>query len=140
MEYQNFGNTVVVRLDPGDRIAESLLQVAKAESISAASITGIGATDDFTVGVFDLEKSDYNRMHYTGNHEINALVGNLTAKDGEPYLHLHITCTDQEGKVVGGHLLEGTVSLTAEIFLQSFEGLIDRKKNPVLGINQIRFA
>ena len=139
MEYQNFGNMMVVRLDKGDKIAESLLKAVKAERLSSASITGIGAVDDFEVGVFDLEKSDYNRFHYTGNHEINSLVGNLTAKDGAPYLHLHITCTDQEGKVVGGHLLDGNISLTAEIFLQPFDAKIERKYDETLGINQIRF-
>lgn len=139
MEYQNFGNTMVVRLDKGDKIAESLLKAVKAERLTAASITGIGAVDDFEVGVFDLEKSDYNRIRYTGNHEINALVGNLTTKDGAPYLHLHITCTNQDGKVVGGHLLDGSISLTAEIFLQPFDAKIERKYDETLGINQIRF-
>ena len=139
MEYRNYGNGVVVRLDPGDRILESLRKTVKAERLTAASITGIGAVDDFEVGVFDLEKSDYNRMRYTGNHEINALIGNLTAKDGEPYLHLHITCTDRDGRVVGGHLLEGRISLTAEIFIQPFEASIKRRHSETLNINQICF-
>ena len=139
MEFRNFGDMMVVRLDKGDKIAESLLKAVKAERLTAASVTGIGAVDDFEVGVFDLEKSDYNRIRYTGNHEINALVGNLTTKDGAPYLHLHITCTGKDGRVVGGHLFDGNVSLTAEIYVRPFDGLTDRKYDETLGINKIRF-
>ena len=139
MEYKNFGSTIVVRLDKGDEIVKSLFEVVKAEDLTAASITGIGAVDDFEVGVFDLERSDYDRIRYTGNHEINALTGNLTTKDGAPYIHLHITATGAGGKVVGGHLFEGNISLTAEIFLQVIGGKIERKYDKELGINRISF-
>ena len=59
MEYRLFDTTIIVRLDKGDRIAESLLTVAKKENIKAAEISGIGATDDFETGVFDPAKSSY---------------------------------------------------------------------------------
>lgn len=139
MDYRVFGKTIVVRLDKGDEIVNSLLNVAEKEKFTLASITGIGATDDFSVGVFDLNKADYDRMYYSGNHEINALMGDLTTKDGKPYLHLHITCTGPGGKVVGGHLFEAKISLTGEIFIQTEEGKTDRKFDPSVGINKIIF-
>ena len=139
MDYKNYGSTIVVRLDKGDEIAKRLLEVAEKEKCRFAYLTGIGAVDDFEVGVFDLEKADYNRARYAGNHEINALVGNLTTKDGKPYLHAHITCTGKDGTVVGGHLFYGKVSLTAEIFLQVIGGEVDRKFDPSVGINKITF-
>ena len=139
MDYKNYGSTIVVRLDKGDEIAKRLLEVAEKEKCRFAYLTGIGAVDDFEVGVFDLEKADYNRARYTGNHEINALVGNLTTKDGKPYLHAHITCTGKDGAVVGGHLFYGKISLTAEIFLQVIGGEVDRKYDASVGINKITF-
>ena len=139
MEYRVFDDTIVVRLDKGDGIAESLLAVARQAGVTLASVSGIGATDDFEVGVFDLAKGDYERIRYGGNHEITALVGNLTTKDGAPYLHLHITCAGAGGQVVAGHLFEGRISLTAEIFLQPIEANIERKFDETLGINQICF-
>ena len=139
MEYRVFDGTILVRLDKGDEITKSLLKVAEAEQISVASIDGIGATGDFTVGVFDLEASKYNHFHHVGNHEINSLVGNLTLKDGKPYLHLHITCTGLDGKVVGGHLIDATISLTAEIFIHTAHGKVDRRFDETLGINRISF-
>ena len=139
MEYKTFDDTIVVRLDKGDEIAQCLLQIAQAEGITAAAISGIGAIDEMEVGVFDLQKTDYNRIVYTGNHEINTLVGNLSTKDARPYLHLHITCTGAGGKVVGGHLFRGRISLTAEIFVRKIAGTVDRRFNPALGINTIVF-
>lgn len=139
MEYRVFEDTILVRLDKGDAIAKSLLEVAEKEGVTLASVSGIGATDDFEVGVFDLARSDYERYRFSGNHEIVALVGNLTTKDGAPYLHLHITCAGEGGKIVGGHLFEGIISLTAEIFLHKGAGRADRLRDETLGINKIRF-
>ena len=139
MDYRVFDKTIVVRLDKGDEIVKSLLEVAKKENCALASVSGIGAVDDFSVGVFDLAKSDYDRIRYTGNHEINALMGDLTTKDGQPYLHLHITCTGPGGKVVGGHLFEAKISLTGEIFIQTACGKADRRFDPSVGINKIVF-
>ena len=140
MEYKVFEDTIVVRLDKGDEIAKSLLDVAKKERMTLASVSGIGATDDFEVGVFDLARSDYEHFRFEGNHEIVALVGNITTKDGAPYLHLHITCAGEGGKIVGGHLFEGHISLTAEIFLAKGAGSADRQRDESLGINKIRFV
>ena len=139
MEIKTFGNVVAVRLDKGDEILESLLKVAKEEKIALASVSGIGATDNFEVGVFDLKKQDYIRTHYAGNHEINSLAGNLTTKNGEPYVHLHLTAAGPGGELVGGHLLRAAISLTAEIFLQKIDGSVDREFDETLKINRIKF-
>ena len=140
MEYKVFEDTVLVRLDKGDEIVTSILDVAKREHLTLASVSGIGATDDFEVGVFDLERSDYDHVRFHGNHEIVSLVGNLTTKEGAPYIHLHITCAGEGGRVVGGHLFEAKISLTAEIFLRKAAGRAERIRNESLGINQIRFS
>ena len=139
MEYKVCGDVVAVRLDKDDMISQSLTLVAEKEKISFATVSGIGATDDFEVGVFDLEKSDYDHIKYKGNHEILSLVGNFTLKDGKPYLHLHITCAGKNGKIVGGHLFDGHISLTAEIFLHVLKGEPTRKFDESLRINRISF-
>lgn len=139
MEYKVFGNQIVVRLDRGDEISESILKIAAMEKIALASISGIGATDDVEVGVFDTKKGTYNRFAFSGTHEITSLTGNLTTKDAEPYLHLHITLAGEAGKIVGGHLLRGIISLTAEIMITVVEGEAVRTYDSKLGINRIEF-
>ena len=139
MEYRVYEDTILVRLDKGDEVVKSLLAVAERESLTLASVSGIGATDDFEVGVFDLARADYEHFRFSGNHEIVSLVGNITTKEGAPYLHLHITCAGEGGRIVGGHLFEGKISLTAEIFLHTAAGSADRLRDETLGINKIRF-
>ena len=135
MKYVRKGNNIIVRLEVDDDINTKLLELAGKENITAGSLTGIGATDDFTVGVFDLEKSAYDKFSFTGNHEITALTGNFTTMNGEKYLHVHINCADKEGKLVGGHLLKARISLTAEIFVNVIDCDVDRKYDDALGIN-----
>ena len=139
MEYKRFDDVIALRLDKGDDIAESVYKVAKKEGITAASVSGIGATDNFTVGVFDTAKKEYEKFEFRDNCEINALVGNITQKDGEPYIHLHITATGKDGKVVGGPLVMGVISLTAEITITVLSGAISREFNEELGINRWKF-
>lgn len=139
MEYKRYENFIAVRLDKGDDITESIYRIAEKEDIKSAAVSGIGATDDFTVGVFDIAKKEYDRFDFYGNHEINSLVGNITEKDGKPYIHLHITATGKSCKVVGGHLIKGVISLTGEIVITVIGGKISREFDETLGINRWKF-
>lgn len=136
MEYSKNNDGVLLRLDPGDEIVENILKVAKEAKITTAEVSGIGATDDFEIGVFNLETKKYDLHKFTGNHEITNLCGSISVMDNEPYQHLHITCANYEGQCVGGHLLRANISLTCEIFIRKAEGSITRKKNEDIGINQ----
>ena len=140
MEYSRFENNLVVRLDKGDEICDALLKIAEAEQISCAAVTGIGATDNFCVGVFDIDKKAYDKYDFKGaNYEITSLCGNLTRMNGKAYQHLHMTCAGSEGRVVGGHLLNAVISLTCEITLSIIEGSVSRQRDASLGINKISF-
>ena len=139
MEYKKYQNFIALRLDKGDDIAESINKVATIERVKTAKVSGIGATDKFTVGVFDMSKKEYEKFEFCGNHEINALDGNITEKDGKPYIHLHITATGSGGKVVGGHLIKGVISLTGEIIITVIGGDIMREFDENLGINRWKF-
>lgn len=136
MQYTKNDDGILLRLDPGDEIVESILKVTKEAQITTAEVSGIGATDDFEIGVFNLDTKEYDLHQFTGNHEITNLCGSISVMDEEPYQHLHITCANFEGKCIGGHLLRANISLTCEIFIRKVQGLITRKKNEDIGINQ----
>ena len=53
MKYKRFGNTIVARIDRGEEILDKIRELAESESIKLASVTALGATNDFTVGVFN---------------------------------------------------------------------------------------
>lgn len=139
MEYKRFGSKIVLRLDAGDEIINSILKTAKEEKITLASVTGIGGTDDALIGVFNMDEKSYNRYAVTGTHEITSLVGNINTMNGKEYTHIHITLAGEGGQLIGGHLLSCVISLTAEIFIDVIDGQVDRKKDENLQINKFSF-
>ena len=140
MDYKVFEDgTIALRLDPGEEICESLLALAEKEKIRAATVYGLGATDDAVIGILDLNDKEYKTRPLKEPMEITMLVGNLSRKDGEAYLHAHINLGRTDGTVLGGHLNRAVISVTAEIFIRPLSGIIDRKANESMGINQMIF-
>lgn len=135
MVYKNCGGTIAVRMDRGEDILEKLEEIALSENIMFASITAIGAVDEFEAGTYDLRKKEYRKKLYRGSYEIVSLCGNITSKDGKPYLHLHIACSDETGKTIGGHLTKARVSVTCEMFILSVPNNTGRIADEQTGIN-----
>ena len=52
MEYRRFDDKIVARIDRGEEILEQVKELARRENITLASVTALGATNDFTVGVY----------------------------------------------------------------------------------------
>lgn len=126
MEYKREQNFLFLRLEKGEELLEALFALCQKENIRAGMVSGIGATNDVTLGLFDTEKKKYLSNTYTGDMEITSLTGNISQKKGEPYLHLHITVADGTNRVVGGHLSRCVISLTAEITMICSDMKTDR--------------
>lgn len=137
MKYRRIENHYVVKLDIGDEVVGSLTRLCAAEGILAGTVSGIGATDRVKIGLFDLAKKRYDSVILTGPMEITSLLGNVTTKDGQPYLHLHIQVGNDKMEVSGGHLFECFISVAGEIFITKLDGVIERRLDPLLGVNLI---
>ena len=135
MKYKRFENTIVARFDKGDEITESIKKIIAAENIKLAQLSAIGATDDFHIGIFNMETKQYKKMHITGMHEICSLNGTINTMNKEPYMHLHITAASGDGEVVGGHFFSGIICLTCEMIITVINGEVDRVHNDELNIN-----
>ena len=140
MEYRKFSQGYVLRLDPGEEIVDGLIRLAEQEKIQLASVTGLGAANDITVGIFNNAEKQFQARHCQGEYEIASLVGSITRKDGEPYLHLHITCgSPTTGEVYAGHLAKCVISATAELFVQTWDGQVGRRFSDRIGLNLLDF-
>ena len=98
MEYRRFDQVCIVRLDPGEDILEEVRAVSLAEGIRLASVQGLGAVDDFTVGVFDPVEKTYQANQFQGRYEIVSLTGTVSTMNGEYYCHLHMSAGDDQGR------------------------------------------
>ena len=139
MQYRVFGDTYVVRLQRGEEVLACLRELCEKESISMGTVSAIGAVNHVVVGVYRVDEQKYVANTFDGVMELTSLMGNITEKDGEPYLHLHATFGDLTGKVIGGHLNEAVVSATCELFVRKVEGHVGRRLDPETGLNIIDF-
>ena len=141
MEYRKFDQGYVLRLDPGEEIVASLTRLVEQENVQLGTVSALGAAGDVTIGIFNTKEKQYYSQRYQGDYEISALVGNVTRKEGEPYLHLHITIGNPvTGEVHAGHLSSAVISATLELFLQVWDGQVGRKFSDQVGLNLFQFT
>ena len=139
MEYRKFGDTYIVRMDPGEEILTQLKVFAEQEGVKLASVTALGAVKDFTVGVFDTGAKVYKSNRFQGVYEIVSLVGTINTMNDAFYCHLHMCAADQEGHAFGGHLNEAVISATCELTVTCLPGRTDRAFSDEVGLNLISF-
>lgn len=139
METKRTANCLVIRLDPGEELINSLLTACQEHDIHCAQVTGIGAARKITCGVFDPETKIYHSEKFKGIFEITSLNGTITTMDGGLYPHIHVTFADEKYKVRGGHLNKCVISATAEIVLTILDMNIDRENSKEIGLNLFQF-
>jgi predicted DNA-binding protein with PD1-like motif len=113
---------VMRRLVPGADLLEELNKLANAEGIELGALSGIGALRKAAVGIFDVAKGEYVVNEFDGEMEICALTGNVSLKEGTPFVHAHLSLSDREGRAFGGHVMPGCEIFVAEVILWEFEG------------------
>ena len=59
MEYTRFDSKLLMRLDPGEEIVESMTAVCSKENIQLGVVSGIGAVNKATVGLFNPVTKEY---------------------------------------------------------------------------------
>ena len=129
------GDTWVLRLEIGEEVLESIMALCKKENILCAEISGIGAASVAEVGIYNIDEKKYYKNVIQGPLEIVSMLGSVTQKDGEPYLHIHASFSGKSAQCVGGHLNSAVIGVTAEIFIRKIDGEVKRTVHPVTGIN-----
>jgi len=140
MEYRKIDGVYFLRLDRGEEVLTSLAKFCKKESVFLASVEGIGAVNRATIGIYSVETHEYTKKTLEGPMEILSLLGNVTQKDGETYLHLHIVLADEELKAIGGHLNEAIIAATGEIVIRPINGRVYRQYDEEIGLNLFHFT
>ena len=140
MEFRRFGDTYVIRMDRGEEIIAALTAFCAQEGVKLASVEALGAADHVVIGLYDVGAKQYHRHAFDEQMEITSLLGNVSTKDGETYLHLHINLCREDMSVIGGHLNECRVSATCEMFVRRLDGAVERKLDEaVTGLNLYEF-
>ena len=126
---------LIVRLKHDADLIQSITELAKNKGVEAGSFTAIGALKRARLGYYDQKNHEYREMEIDSPHEIASCIGNVSLKDGEPFIHAHVVLADEMGNTKAGHLSEGTV-FAAEVHLRQLEGpRLERKYDEVTGLS-----
>jgi uncharacterized protein len=107
--------------------------------LAASHFTAIGGFQEATLGYFDLEKKDYNKLPVREQVEVLSLVGDITLTEkGEPKIHAHVVVGRSDASTRGGHLIEARVRPTLEVMLVESPRHLRRKHDPHSGLALIQ--
>ena len=139
MEYKRFGNKIIVRIDKDEEILEQVKELALKENIRLAAVQALGATNSFTVGVYNVAEKKYYANTFSGSFEIVSLTGTINTMNGAFYTHLHMSAGNDKGEVFGGHLNRAVISATCEMVITVIDGRVDRFHSEDIGLNLFQF-
>lgn len=123
-----------VCLERGDEIVATLTKFAADHSIYAGTVTGIGAVKNARLGFFDEEHIGYDERSFPQPHQLVSCSGNISLKDGAPFLHLHAVLSGRDMTAFGGHFFEGTISAAGEFTIIPSRAKVRKIADPVLGL------
>lgn len=142
MEYQRFGNYILMRADVDEEVIEAIKAVIKRENVEFARISGIGLVNKVTLAFYHLENCEYRYNYFPGSYEITSLQGNImNFADGDIHVHTHATIADRGHRVYGGHLKSAYVGAAFEAVIDIIPGegvhriISERSKLPAVAFS-----
>lgn len=130
----------ILSIDNHQEIMEALAHFCREKRIFCGTITGIGAISEATFRFLDPATKQYVDKTFEEQMEITNLTGNISCKEGAPYLHVHLTCSRRDYTCVGGHLLKARINGACELLVEDFPTTeAGRKLDPETGLNLYDF-
>lgn len=134
MKVEHSGQNFLVYIQIDEPVMETLTSVCKNNGIMNGQISGIGAVKEIEMGAYDLDSKSYLRKQYPDNHELISFQGNITLKDGNPFIHAHITIGNHDLHTRGGHLFEMKVAVVGEFIIRNIESNVHREFDKNIGL------
>ena len=134
MEFECVKKDYFIYIEKNEKVIDTLTQFCKDQGTTNAKLSGIGAVKKTEIGAYDTIAKEYIRKPFPAVWELVNFEGNITLKEGSPFVHAHVVLSDHDMQTIGGHLFETTVAAVGEFFLQKFDGNAHRKINEDVGL------
>jgi predicted DNA-binding protein with PD1-like motif len=110
---------LTIRLRPGQLLKEEIKKLAVENDIKAGVLLSIvGGLENAKLRMAGSEPDDQIVEEWNGPFEIVSGTGTIS-KEG---CHIHVSLSNQNGEVIGGHLKDGCrVGFTAEVVIGIFD-------------------
>lgn len=130
----------IVSLNNRVSIMEALAAFCKDQKVYCGKVSGLGAICSATFRFLDPATKKYVDKTFEEQMEISNLTGNISLKDGQPYLHVHITSCRRDYTCIGGHLLDARVNGACELFVEDYYlTAAGRRPDEETGLNLYKF-
>ena len=110
---------IMGKLSYNGDLLEELTKVAVSHGVVLGRIEAIGAVQKARIGFYNQETREYRFLVFDQALEIVKLAGNISLKDGKPFVHAHITLADESGKSYGDILRKEPSCSRASLFWRS---------------------
>lgn len=130
----------VVRLPFTCDLLSELTRFCRERGIRLGHLSGLGAVRRAVIAYYDQSKRQYENRVLNEPMEIISLLGNISMKEEQPFVHAHIALARRDGSVIGGHLCEGTEVFAGECVIEAFAGDdLVRAPDPDTGLQLWKF-
>lgn len=133
------GDALVVLLRKGEEVVSALQEVAARHGVEGAQVSAIGAVEWAELGLYHLDRREYDRRRIPGPLEIASLQGSVSLVAGRPVLHAHTVVSDVRMQAFGGHLFAAEVGPSVEAFLRPLAQPLCKEPEPSTGLTLWRF-
>ena len=134
MRYKQDKDKIYLSINKEELVNASILKVCQENNFLFAWINGIGAIADPELGYFDVETKGYKKKLFKGHFELVSLIGNMTIKEEESFIHTHIAFTDKSYRAFGGHLFDCRIAAAGEFIITKGEKPLTRKYSKDIGL------
>ncbi len=124
-------------LKAGTSLTDEIIRIAAAEKIKTARVEAIGGVNRLDLAYYNHATKKYEEHSFDEFLEVTGLLGNITRKDGKPFLHAHCTLGRKDMSVVGGHLISATVFPLLEVVITPTSNRATRHFDEKTGLNVI---
>jgi predicted DNA-binding protein with PD1-like motif len=124
-------------LKAGTSLTDEIIRIASRERIKTARVEAIGGVNKLKLAYFNHETKKYEEHAFDEFLEVTGMLGNITQKDGKPFLHAHCTFGRRDMSVVGGHLISATVFPLMEVVVTKTTNSAARRFDEETGLNLI---
>jgi predicted DNA-binding protein with PD1-like motif len=129
------GRIFLARLDHGADIISQITNLAEENGMETGALSAIGALSRAKLAYYDQLSHEYDTFSLEEPVELASCSGNISMRDGRPFVHAHAVLSDRTGKTWAGHLTSGII-FAAELYLEELSGLpLKRVSDSITGLN-----
>jgi len=110
------GRIVFARLFEDEDLLETITLAAEKNQITAGFFMLIGTLKKANLGFY--RQGKYKTIKISNALEIVSCIGNVSEKENKPFVHAHISVSNEKGEVIGGHVMPGClIGVAGELVL-----------------------